>query len=117
MRRAGFLYGRKATVAKKPRDFRLHIDAQGMITPTCWQLDAFALPLLCKFLDTPAEENLVFYMWGHGYELDYGPPRGNERHLEEIFSLVSEAKDVEFVTNGELLLALGFGRGEGETGR
>lgn len=104
MRQAGILYGREATIGKKPKDFHLHMDAHGVITPTCWHLDSFAEPLLKQFIEAPVgEQDLVFYMWGHGYELDYGTRRGNFQYLEHLFALVSAAKDVQFVTNGELV--------------
>ncbi len=46
---------------------------------------------------------MVFYMWGHGYELDYGTKLGNDEYLETIFKTVADAKDICFVTNAELI--------------
>ena len=100
---AGLTYGRMATMMKKPVDFKAHV-SDGMIVPTCWHLDSFAVPCLEKFLSTSAaDEDLVFYMWGHGYELDYGTKRGNWEYIERIFRMAKDAEDVIKVTNGELV--------------
>ena len=100
---AGLTYGRMATMMKKPVDFKARV-RDGMIVPTCWHLDSFAVPCLEKFLSTPAEDgDLVFYMWGHGYELDYGTKRGNWEYIERIFRMAKDAEDVIKVTNGELV--------------
>ena len=103
MHSAGLKYGRAVSMYQKPKDFSLHIE-DGVITPTCWHLDKFALALLEKFIETPCDgEDMVFYMWGHGYELDYGTKRGNDDHLEKIFQSVARAKNIHFVTNAELM--------------
>ena len=101
---AGLTYGRMATMMKKPADFKAHIQ-DGMIVPTCWHLDRFAVPYLEKFISEPApeDEDLVFYMWGHGYELDYGTKRGNWEYIERVFRMANDAEDVIKVTNGELV--------------
>ena len=71
--------------------------------PTCSQLDPFAEELLREFIAAPAcKEDMVFFLWGHGYELDYGTELGSFAHLEKLFQMVSAAKDVRCVTNREL---------------
>ena len=59
--------------------------------------------LLREFIAAPAcKEDMVFFLWGHGYELDYGTELGSFAHLEKLFQMVSAAKDVCCVTNHEL---------------
>lgn len=105
LRKNGVRYAREVTILTKPKDFSFDRD-QLLLKPTCWQLDSFAPKLLRKFIDTPVgDEDMVFYMWGHGYELDFGTRRGCDAWLEQMFRMVSAAKDVELVTNGELYQA------------
>ncbi len=99
---AGVRYARAVSMKKKPRDFRFDPNRL-IITPTCWALDTFAEALLQKFIDAPdTGEMQVFYMWGHGYEFDYGTKMGNFGHLEKLFAMASAASGIDFVTNGEL---------------
>ncbi len=99
---AGIYYARKVSMLQKPKNFAFD-RSQILLMPTCWHLDSFAEKLLDQFIAAPAgKEDQVFYMWGHGYELDYGSKRGNYGHLEHLFRKVSEAKDVICVTNREL---------------
>ena len=102
LRKNGVKYARKVSMFQKPKDFSFDPN-ELLLTPTCWHLDPFAESFLEKFINTPAgKDDMVFYMWGHGYELDYGTRRGNDAYLERLFSMVSKAKDVHCVTNGEL---------------
>lgn len=62
-------------------------------------------PAAVSLLNTPTEDqDLVFYMWGHGYELDFGTKRGNYEHLEHLFQMISKVPDVVCVTNRELFV-------------
>ncbi len=109
MKGCGVVYGRKATMFQKPEDFSFHCE-NGIITPTCWHLDSFAEEYLRRFIDAPAqEEDQVFYLWGHGYELDYNTKRGNYDYLERLFRMVAHAPHIEFVTNYELVSQLKTG--------
>lgn len=83
-----------------------------IITPTCRHLDRFTKDCLTEFLEAPVQEYpQVFYMWGHGYEFDYGTKRGNDAYLESLFYMVSRAEDVLCVTNRELVEILAYQRG------
>lgn len=102
LQKNGIRYARKISMSKKPKDFYLNRNKLILI-PSCWQLDYFSETLLQKFLEMPvAERDLVFYMWGHGYELDFRTKRGNIEHLEHMFQMVSKAKNICCVTNAEL---------------
>ena len=102
LRQCGVRYARRACHLQKPRDFSFDKTAF-LIMPTCSQLDPFAEDLLREFIAAPAgREDMVFFMWGHGYELDYGTEFGDFARLEKLFRMVAEAKDVRCVTNREL---------------
>ena len=106
MEEAGLVYGRLATGGIIDKDFCFSAE-RGIIKPTCRMTDHCALPLLRRFISTPCcEQDMVFYMWGHSFELDYGTETGCDTYLEELFSTVSKAAGIEFVTNGELIDAL-----------
>lgn len=54
-----------------------------------------------------SEKDLLFYMWGHGYELDYGNELCSYGHLERIFDRVAGREDISFVTNMEAFIRMG----------
>ena len=106
MDEAGLVYGRLATGGTIDKDFCFRAE-RGIIEPTCRITDRCALPLLRRFISTPCgEQVMVFYMWGHSYELDYGTETGCYAYLEEMFRTAAGAAGTEFVTNGELIDAL-----------
>ena len=102
LKKSGVRYARHVCHLQKPQSFSFDKNSF-MIQPTCWQLDPFSEDLLREFIKAPkGEEDAVFYMWGHSYELDYGTEFGCYEHLERLFDIVSKAKDIHFVTNREL---------------
>ncbi|MFS1663736.1 polysaccharide deacetylase family protein [Streptococcus sp. zg-JUN1979] len=102
MKKAGLRYGRAVRMLKKPKDFQFHHD-RGIMIPTCWQLDYFAESLLQDFIDLKeTDDDQVFLMWGHGYELDFGTRKGNWQRLEKLFQMVARAGDIICVTNAQL---------------
>lgn len=54
-----------------------------------------------------SEKDLLFYMWGHGYELDYGNRICSYEHLEQIFDKVSGKDGIKCVTNLEAFTRMG----------
>ena len=106
MAEAGLIYGRLATGGTMDKDFSFRAE-RWIIEPTCRITDHCALPLLKRFISTPCgEKDMVFYMWGHSFELDYRTETGCYAYLEELFRTVSGTSGIEFVTNGELIDAL-----------
>ncbi len=102
LRKNGAYYARRVSHYEKPDSFSFNKNSL-FIKPTCSQLDPFSEELLQKFIDTPAgKEDMVFYMWGHSYELDYKTELGCYEHLEKLFNMVSKANGIRFVTNREL---------------
>ncbi len=108
MEEAGLVYGRYVTSAGPDADFAFHAE-RGIIRPTCRMTDGFALPLLERFISAPCgDEDMVFYFWGHSFELDYGIDSASDAFLETLFRTAAEADGIEFVTNGELIDAAGI---------
>ena len=101
LRQNGALYARRVS-RQRPKDFSF--DRSSLILmPTCRHCDPFADELLSEFISAPAgRDDMVFVMWGHSYELDYGTPLACWEHIERMFQALSRAKDIEFVTNREL---------------
>ena len=66
--------------------------------PTCSFTEGNAKLLLKKLLRKECTEDMLFYVWCHGYELD-AYDKWDE--FEEFIKAVSEAEDIVKVTNGE----------------
>ena len=66
--------------------------------PTCSITENAVLKLAEKFLAKEAESDMLFYVWGHGYELDYYDIWDR---LDELIKMMTEAEDVICVTNAE----------------
>ncbi len=70
--------------------------------PTCGVNDSDAMYLLRKFIVSDCKEDMLFLMWGHGYELDLA---NSWDQFEEYIKLITEAaaKDdsIVLVTNAE----------------
>lgn len=55
-----------------------------------------------EFIELKTETPKIFYIWGHAYEMDYGPDYWIK--LEEFFKLISNKDDIFYGTNKEVLL-------------
>lgn len=66
--------------------------------PTCAINDARTLTLAQQFIDAECTEDMLFYVWGHGYELQAA---NSYDRLEQLVKMMSEADDVVLVTNSE----------------
>lgn len=66
--------------------------------PTCSLSDYDAISLTQRFLDTECTEDMLLYVWCHGYEFDI---YNSWNRLEEFVKMVSEAEDVVILTNAE----------------
>ncbi len=91
----GFVYGREAFSSKtfafpdNPMRFR----------PTCSHKDKNAMVLLEQFIaEKPVQDNLLFVMWGHGYEFDYGTALSSWNSIEKILQKISGKPDIEYCT-------------------
>ena len=71
--------------------------------PTAYHLDFEELMALGEaFLALKTETPKLFYIWGHSYEMDYGPDYWVK--LEDFFKLISNKDDIFYGTNKEVLL-------------
>ena len=68
--------------------------------PTCSAIDPQCLTLAQQFIDAECTEDMLFYVWGHAYELDLNNGKGYET-FEQLVKMMSEAEDVYLVTNTE----------------
>lgn len=55
-----------------------------------------------EFVELKADKPQIFYIWGHSYEMDYGPDYWIK--LEEFLELISNKDDIFYGTNSEVLL-------------
>ena len=69
--------------------------------PTCSITDADILDYADAFLKADCTEDMLFYVWGHGYELDQFD---NYDTLEQLIRMMTEADDVVCVSNAEFYL-------------
>lgn len=69
--------------------------------PTCHHDNEKVFELIDEFVNEPAKEPRLFYLWGHSYEFD---ANGNWERLEKICERVAGRDDVFFGTNKEVLL-------------
>lgn len=68
--------------------------------PTCSILDSNLFELAEEFLKDDGE-NKLFYVWGHGYELE---AFDKYDELEELIKMMSEAEDVVCISNTDFYL-------------
>ncbi len=101
LKERGILYGRgafsngKFTFPEEPINY----------SPTCSIKDKNFITLFDKFLASDTEsEDLLFYVWGHGYEMDYGTARASEKAFEKVFDYVSGHEDIIYCTNKEAFM-------------
>ncbi|MBP5666237.1 MAG: polysaccharide deacetylase family protein [Clostridia bacterium] len=60
---------------------------------------SFAKSLAKRFIQaTPTDRDMLYYFWGHGFELDYN---NSWDQFEELVKMISEADDIVCVTNRE----------------
>lgn len=100
LKEQGMIYGRgafsdgKFTFPKNPINY----------SPTCWIIDKNSMTLFDKFLASDTEKDLLFYVWGHGYEMDYGNARASEKAFEKFFDYVAGYEDIIYCTNKEAFM-------------
>lgn len=56
-----------------------------------------------RFVNTETKEPMIFYIWGHSYELDFGLE--NTVLFEEFLKFISNRPDIFYGTNREVLLS------------
>ena len=91
LKKYGIRYARTTGATKKfvlPKDpYRL--DA------TCLLIQKDVLTLARQFIDAPpTEADQLFYVWGHGYELDFGTKNSNWEKFRKLCDMMAGAGDV-----------------------
>lgn len=56
-----------------------------------------------SFLGVETEEDIIFYIWGHSYELD-GDPTMTWKEFEKFCKYISNKKEIFYGTNAQILL-------------
>lgn len=69
--------------------------------PTCSITDAGLLELAKEFIEAEPTEDMLFYVWGHGYELDAFDLYDT---FEQLIKMMSEDENVVCVSNTEFYL-------------
>jgi len=68
--------------------------------PTCDQRDDDLFELAERFIAAEPTEDMLFYVWGHSFELDK-PDKSWDR-FEKFCETVSAKRDIIYMTNGEV---------------
>ena len=71
--------------------------------PTCHHANPKIFTLLEDFINAePTDHDLLFYLWGHSFELEEENKEFNNwDHIEKVFRMISGRSDITYVTNME----------------
>lgn len=86
--------------AKPSHSFRLPEDWY-IWQPTSHYADSDLSQLIHRFLTMPAEEDALFHIYGHSYELTESDPSRDWQHLERVLQQLSNRTDIVYATNLE----------------
>ena len=99
LRSQGLLYTRKA-LGKKPLFY--YPDDPLSYIATCAFNARNTMELLDEFIQAkPENGNLLFTMWGHSWEMEYGFRKCPEEQLKRVFSKIAGQPDIVYCTNKE----------------
>ena len=102
LRELGIIYTRRAL---GKGNFSFPVDPYKYMA-TCWFNAKNIFSIIDEFVAAkPEKENMLFMMWGHSYELEYGVRRCPEPQLERIFSRIAGHSDIVYCTNIEAFSA------------
>lgn len=105
LRDNGFLYARGVTSERDARGFAF---PENLINfkPTCWHIEEDLEALVDRFIAAePEDGDLLFFLWGHGYELDFSTLKGLRGSYERIFDKIAAHDEIVKCTNAEAFLA------------
>lgn len=68
--------------------------------PTCDQRDEKLFELAEEFIAAEPTEDMLFYVWGHSFELD--KPVCDWNRFERFCELISHRREITYMTNGEV---------------
>lgn len=102
LRETQLLYGRGV---KSTKGFTFPKDPL-RYQPTCWHGTQDVFSLLDQFIAAvPIQEDLLFYMWGHSYEFDYGTERNSWDRIRNLCGRIAGRDDIVYCTNAEAFQA------------
>ena len=98
LRSHGMLYSRRAL---GKGSFRFPDDPLKYMA-TCWFNVKNIFQIIDEFIDAkPANGNMLFMMWGHSYEMEYGFRKCPPALLDQIFSRIAGHRDIVYCTGRE----------------
>lgn len=101
----GFLYARGVMSEKAKRDFAFP-DNPLNFKPTCWHIEDDIEKLVDQFIAAePGNGDMLFYMWGHGYEFDFESLIGLRNTYERIFDKIASHGEIIKCTNAEAFMS------------
>ena len=68
--------------------------------PTCDQRDEKLFELCEEFIAAEPTEDMLFYVWGHSFELD--KPICDWERFEKFLSMIAGRREITYMTNGEI---------------
>ena len=105
LKESGFLYARGIMSDKDKRQFAFPENPLNF-KPTCWQIEKDFEALFDEFLAaSPINGDMLFYVWGHGYEFDFPSCKGLFEIYERVFEKVAENDEIIKCTNAEAFIA------------
>ncbi len=78
------------------------------LRPTCSHItkEARINGLIDQFIKAkPLKEDMLFYMWGHAYELDFNTKEASWDKIERLFDRIAGKEDILYCTNAEAFTA------------
>ncbi len=69
--------------------------------PTCHYAEEIVPELIERFLAAPAQEDMLFHLYGHSYELTNPEGAGGWEHFERTLQCLSGRDDIVYATNLE----------------
>lgn len=101
----GFLYARGVMSEKAKRNFAFPENPLNF-KPTCWHIEGDMEKLLDQFIAAePTDGDMLFYLWGHGYEFDFPALKGLRNAYERMFDKVACHDEIIKCTNAEAFLS------------
>lgn len=97
----GFLYARGIKSVKAKRQFAFPENPLNF-RPTCWHIEGDVEKLLDQFIAAePTDSNMLFYLWGHGYEFEFASHKTLYTVYERMFDKLACHDEIIKCTNAE----------------
>lgn len=100
LKNRGILYARSV---KKAKDFRFS-DNPYQLPMSCWHFQKDAFDLVDQFATFETEEDALFLLFAHGYELDFGTETSSWEHFRKLCEHAAKHDDFVFCGVEEVFL-------------